>query len=127
MSVIKPPIEKLLQNCNNDAYLLCSVATKRSRDILSMQNGQTHRAESSASNVMLSDKSIEEVRRVAGMKPLSIAMEEIASGDVSYDEMSLYDSMLRHKAIDAQEHTEKIEDLNAVYASRKPRDPDLLQ
>lgn len=127
MSVINPPIEELLKNCNNDAYLLCSIATKRSRDVLSMQNGQTHRAESTASNVMLSDKSVEEVRRVAGMKPLSIAMEEIAAGDVSYDEMTFYDSMLRHKAIDATEHSAKIEALNAEHAARLPHNPDLIQ
>ncbi len=77
MSVIQPEIDKLLDICDNDRFLLCAIASKRSKDINNMMHGQRDRA--------LVLQSVDEVMEIAGKKPLSIAMNEIANGEVSYD------------------------------------------
>jgi DNA-directed RNA polymerase subunit omega len=77
MSVIYPDIDTLLKQTENDKYLLCSVASKRARDINDMMRGQRDRA--------LVLQSVDEIAKIAGRKPLSLAMEEIARGEVSYD------------------------------------------
>ena len=77
MSVIQPEIDKLLDICDNDRFLLCAIASKRSKDINNMMHGQRDRA-----RVL---QSVDEVMEIAGKKPLSIAMNEIANGEVSYD------------------------------------------
>ena len=77
MSVINPDIDTLLAKSESDKYLLCSIASKRACDINDMIRGQRDRA------VALS--SVSEIARIAGRKPLSLAMEEIARGEVSYD------------------------------------------
>ncbi|MDO5044903.1 MAG: DNA-directed RNA polymerase subunit omega [Coriobacteriia bacterium] len=76
MSVIEPEIDKLLDLCDNDRFLLCAIASKRSKDINNMMHGQRDRA--------LALQSLQEVTEISGKKPLSIAMNEIASGEVSY-------------------------------------------
>lgn len=80
MSVVQPEIDKLLDVCDNDRFLLCAIASKRSKDINNMMHGQRDRA--------LVLQSVDEVMEIAGKKPLSIAMNEIASGEVSYDQES---------------------------------------
>ena len=77
MSVIQPEIDKLLDICDNDRFLLCAIASKRSKDINNMMHGQRDRA--------LVLQSVDEAMEFAGKKPLSIAMNEIANGEVSYD------------------------------------------
>ena len=77
MSVIQPEIDKLLDICDNDRFLLCAIASKRSKDINNMMHGQRDRA--------LVLQSVDEVMEIAGKKPLSIAMNEVANGEVSYD------------------------------------------
>jgi len=80
MSVMEPKIDELLSVTEEDKYLLCSIASKRARDINDMVRGQRDRA--------VALQSVSEIARIAGRKPLSLAMEEIARGEVSYD----YDS-----------------------------------
>ncbi len=75
--MINPDIDTLLDQTDNDRYLLCAVASKRARDINDMMRGQRDRA--------LALQSVDEIAKIAGRKPLSLAMEEIARGEVSYD------------------------------------------
>lgn len=77
MSIIEPKIDALLEETDNDRFLLCSVASKRAREINDMMRGQRSRA------IQL-DTAVE-IARANNRRPLSIAFDEIASGDVSYD------------------------------------------
>lgn len=77
MSVVEPKIDALLDRTESDKFLLCSIASKRARDINDMMRGQRDRA--------VALQSVDEIIRLAGRKPLSLAMEEIARGEVSYD------------------------------------------
>lgn len=86
MSVVEPKIDRLVEVTQQDRYLLCAVAAKRSRDINNMMRGQRDRA--------LALQSVDEISRRSGRKPLSIALEEIAAGDVSYDSEA-FDSALK--------------------------------
>ena len=63
MSIIEPKIDVLLDKTDNDRFLLCALASKRAQDINEMMRGQRNRA---------------------NRRPLSLAFEEIANGDVSY-------------------------------------------
>ena len=75
MSIIEPKIEVLLDKADNDRFLLCTEAAKRAHDINDMMRGQRDRA--------LPTQSAVEVAKMSSKKPLSIAFEEIAAGDVS--------------------------------------------
>ena len=81
MSIIEPKIEELLDQTDNDRFLLCAEASRRAHDINDMMRGQRDRAIPSQSAV--------EVAKMSAKKPLSIAFEEIAGGDVSYDPDSI--------------------------------------
>ena len=78
MSIVDPNIDELLSKSDNDRFLLCAMASKRACDINDMMRGQRDRA------VALS--SIDEITKLASRKPLSLAMEAIARGEVSYDD-----------------------------------------
>ncbi|WP_283170409.1 DNA-directed RNA polymerase subunit omega [Curtanaerobium respiraculi] len=77
MSLIEPKIDKLLDEADNDRFLLCAVASHRAHDINDMLRGQRDRA-------MQLDTAVE-IARASTKKPLSIAFKEIANEDVSYD------------------------------------------
>ena len=83
MSVVNPEIDELLEYTENDKFLLCAIASKRARDINDMMRGQRDRA--------LALQSVSEIAKIAGRKPLSLAMEEIARGEVSYDSSSFHE------------------------------------
>ena len=83
MSIIEPKIDTLLEETDNDRFLLCSIASKRAREINDMMRGQRDRA--------LALQSVSEIAKLAGRKPLSLAMEEIARGEVSYDSSSFHE------------------------------------
>ena len=80
MSIVEPRIDTLLEKTNEDKYLLCAIASKRARDINDMMRGQRDRA--------VALQSVSEIAEFAGRKPLSLAMEEIARGEISYDKES---------------------------------------
>ncbi len=80
MSIVEPRIDNLLDKTDGDKYLLCAIASKRSRDINDMMRGQRDRA--------IAVQSVSEIAEFAGRKPLSLAMEEIARGEISYDQKS---------------------------------------
>lgn len=76
MSIIEPKIDVLLDKTDNDRFLLCALASKRAQDINEMMRGQRNRA--------IQLQSAVDIARVANRRPLSLAFEEIANGDVSY-------------------------------------------
>ena len=77
MSIIEPNINDLLDNTEYDRFLLCSVASRRAHDINEMMRGQRTRA--------LEMETALEIARANNRKPLSIAFDEIASEDISFD------------------------------------------
>ena len=81
MSIIEPKIDTLLEQTDNDRFLLCTVAAKRAHDISDMMRGQRDRA--------LQLQTAVEIARAADKKPLTMAFDEISRGDVSYDPESI--------------------------------------
>lgn len=81
MSIIKPDIDVLLNDCENDRFLLCTVASKRAHDINDMMCGQRDRA--------IQLETALEIATAANVKPLSMAFNEIARDDISFDPSSI--------------------------------------
>ena len=81
MSIIEPKIDELLEETDNDRFLLCTLASKRAHDINDMMRGQRDRA--------LQLQTAVEIARANDVKPLTMAFNEIARGDVSYDPASI--------------------------------------
>lgn len=73
MSVVNPPIDELAAQVDSK-FTLCTLASKRARQI----NDMIHGVRSQALNVMTPS----EVSRITNQKPLTIAMNEIHKGDV---------------------------------------------
>ena len=78
MSIIDQHIDKLLDQTDNDRYLLCAITAKRARDINDMMRGQKNRA--------LALQTVAELSQFSQAKPLSLAMEEVQRGDLGYVE-----------------------------------------
>ena len=76
MSIIVQHIDKLLDQTDNDRYLLCAITAKRARDINDMMRGQKNRA--------LALQTVAELSQFSQAKPLSLAMEEVERGDLGY-------------------------------------------
>ena len=87
MSVVKPCIDDLLEKTDHNRFLLASLASKRACDINSMLRGQHNRV--LAVTIGLS-----------GADTISMAMDEIIDGDISYDE-ARYEKALGHKVAEA--------------------------
>lgn len=81
MSIIEPKIDVLLDKTENDRFLLCTLASKRAHDINDMMRGQRDRA--------IQLQTAVEIARAANAKPLSIAFDEIAREEVSFDPESI--------------------------------------
>ncbi len=77
MSIIEPKIDVLLDQTDNDRFLLCALASKRAHDINDMMRGQRDRA--------IQLQTAVEIARAADKKPLTIAFNEVSRGDISYD------------------------------------------
>ena len=76
MSIIDQHIDKLLDQTDNDRYLLCAITAKRARDINDMMRGQKNRA--------LALQTVAELSQFSQAKPLSLAMEEVERGDLGF-------------------------------------------
>jgi len=76
MSVIKPEVDELLQRVDSK-YTLCILASKRARQINDMIHGVRDQA--------LLTMPTSEIAKITSTKPLSLAMEEVAGDDVSYE------------------------------------------
>ena len=93
MSVIKPEIDTLLERTEHNPFLLCSVASKRACDINSMLRGQHNR--------VLAVQDVDDITiGLSGVDTISMAMDEIVDGDISYDE-ARYEKALGHKVAEA--------------------------
>ncbi|MED9873467.1 MAG: DNA-directed RNA polymerase subunit omega [Eggerthellaceae bacterium] len=77
MSIIEPKIDVLLDQTDDDRFLLCALASKRAHDINEMMRGQRNRA--------IQLQTAVDIAKANNRRPLSIAFDEIARGDVSYD------------------------------------------
>lgn len=78
MSLIEPKIDDLLAKTDNDRFLLCALASKRAYDVNEMMRGQRSRA--------IQLQTAVEIARATNRRPLSLAFDEIAKGDVSFSE-----------------------------------------
>ena len=78
MSLIEPKIDDLLAKTDNDRFLLCALAAKRAHDVNEMMRGQRSRA--------IQLQTAVEIARATNRRPLSLAFDEIAKGDVSFSE-----------------------------------------
>ncbi len=74
--VIKPDIDLLLSKVDSK-YTLCIVAARRARQINDMIHGVRDQA--------LRAIQAPQLAQLTSTKPLTLALEEIASGDVSYE------------------------------------------
>ena len=81
MSIIKPDIDVLWQQAEKNRFLLCTMASKRAHDINDMMCGQRDRA--------IQLQSAIEIARAVDAKPLTMAFNEIARKDVSFDPESI--------------------------------------
>ena len=93
MSVVKPPIDDLLAKTDNNRFLLAALASKRACDINSMLRGQHNR--------VLAVMDVHDITvAVSGEDTISMAMEEIVDGDISYNH-ERYEDALGHRAAEA--------------------------
>ncbi|WP_072415568.1 DNA-directed RNA polymerase subunit omega [Collinsella phocaeensis] len=93
MSVTKPRIDDLLEKTDNNRFLLASVASKRACDINSMLRGQHNR--------VLAVQDVDDITiALSGEDAISMAMEEIIDGGISYDS-DRFETALRHKVAEA--------------------------
>ena len=77
MSLIEPKIDVLLDQTDDDRFLLCALASKRAHDINEMMRGQRNR--------VIQLQTAVDIAKANNRRPLSIAFDEISRGDVSYD------------------------------------------
>jgi DNA-directed RNA polymerase subunit omega len=89
---MQPPIDELLEKTENDKFLLCVVASERARDINDMMRGQRDRAK-----VL---NSANQIAQLAGRKPLSLAMEEIERGEISYNRNKFHNREIAEGILD---------------------------
>ena len=93
MSVVKPCIDDLLEKTDHNRFLLASLASKRACDINSMLRGQHNR--------VLAVQDVDDLTiALSGADTISMAMDEIVDGDISYDE-DRYEKALGHKVAEA--------------------------
>ncbi|MBQ3266839.1 MAG: DNA-directed RNA polymerase subunit omega [Atopobiaceae bacterium] len=77
MSVTKPEINDLLEKTEHNPFLLCSIASKRACDINNMLRGQHLR--------VTAIQDFDDITTVvSGKDPVSIAMDEIDDGTLSF-------------------------------------------
>ena len=94
MSVIKPQIDDLLEKTDNNRFLLASVASKRACDINNMLRGQHSR--------VLAVQDVDDITiALSGKDAISMAMDEIVDGGISYDH-EIFERAVKGKAADAE-------------------------
>lgn len=76
MTITEPKIDKLLEQTEDDSFLLCGVVSKRAYDIQAMIHGQYTRANQA--------EVAPDVAQYYKQKALRIAFDEVAKGDVSF-------------------------------------------
>ena len=77
MSVTRPEIDSLLEQTEQNPFLLCALASKRACDINNMIRGQHHR--------VTAIQDFDDITTIiSGKDTVSIAMDEIESGTLSF-------------------------------------------
>ena len=77
MAITKPEIDSLLAKTEHNPFLLCSIASKRACDINNMVRGQHLR--------VTAIQDFDDITTVvSGKDPVSIAMDEIDEGTLSF-------------------------------------------
>ncbi len=94
MSVVNPPIDDLLEKTDNNRFLLAALASKRACDINSMLRGQHNR-------VLAVTDTDDITVALSGTDTISLAMEEIEDGDISFNH-ERFEAALGHRAADQQ-------------------------
>lgn len=88
MSVVKPRIDDLLDKTDHNRFLLAALASKRACDINNMLRGQHSR--------VLAVQDVDDITiALSGKDTISMAMEEIVDGSISYDGQR-YETALGH-------------------------------
>ncbi len=77
--VIKPEIDELLSKVDSK-YTLCIVSARRARQINDMVHGMRDQA-----LLAMASMATSQVAQLTSTKPLTLALDEIAEGDVSYE------------------------------------------
>lgn len=77
--VIKPEIDLLVSKVDSK-YTLCIVSARRARQINDMIHGVRDQA--------LLTMQAPQIAQITSTKPLTLALEEIASGDIGYERTS---------------------------------------
>lgn len=77
--VIQPEIDLLLSKVDSK-YTLCIISSRRARQINDMIHGVRDQAVLTMAPT--------QIAQLTSTKPLTLAMEEIASGDVSYERVA---------------------------------------
>jgi len=85
MSVSQPEIDQLLGQVDSK-FTLCILSSKRARQINDMIHGVRDQA--------LQAMATSEIAKLTSAKPLSLAMDEIASGDVLPDDQNVVDDFV---------------------------------
>lgn len=86
MSVVKPHIDDLIEKTDNNRFLLASLASKRACDINNMLRGQHSR--------VLAVQDVDDITiALSGKDTISMAMEEIVNGDISFDHEKYHDAL----------------------------------
>lgn len=88
MSVVKPAIDDLLEKTDHNRFLLSSLASQRACDINNMLRGQHNR-------VLAVQDTDDLTVLLSGKDTISMAMEEIVDGTISYDH-ARYEAALGH-------------------------------
>lgn len=89
MSVVKPRIDDLLEKTDENRFLLAALASKRACDINSMLRGQHNR--------VLAVQDLDDITiAMSGKDTISMAMEEIENGNISYDH-DRFETAMGHK------------------------------
>jgi DNA-directed RNA polymerase subunit omega len=76
--IIKPDIDVLLSKVDSK-YTLCIVSARRARQINEMVHGVRNQA-------LLTQAP--EIARITSTKPLTLSLDEIASGDIGYERVA---------------------------------------
>jgi DNA-directed RNA polymerase subunit omega len=77
--VIEPEIDELLSKVDSK-YTLCIVSARRARQINDMVHGMRDQA-----LLAMATMATSQVAQLTSTKPLTLALDEIAEGDVSYE------------------------------------------
>ena len=89
MSVVNPRIDDLLAKTDHNRFLLASLASKRACDINSMLRGQHNR--------VLAVQDVDDITiALSGTDTITMAMDEIVDGDISYNH-ERYEKALGHR------------------------------